>query len=90
MYWNAERLKYMGVWAFHGADDKTVLCEESQKMVNAVNKKGGCARLTVYEGVPHNSWTPTFRSPQVWEWLFSQTLRTGEESNEYNNVKQFG
>ncbi len=90
MYWNAERLKYMGIWAFHGSADKTVLCEESEKMVNAVNKRGGNAKLTIYEGVPHNSWTPTFRDPAVWEWLFAQTLHTGETSNEYNNVKQFG
>ena len=90
MYWNAERLKHMGIWAFHGSADKTVLPEESEKMVNAVNKRGGNARLTIYEGVPHNSWTPTFRDPAVWEWLFAQTLRTGEESDEYNNVKQFG
>ena len=90
MYWNAERLKHMGVWAFHGAIDKTVLPEESEKMVNAINKKGGCAKLTIYEDTPHNAWTPTFRSPQVWEWLFAQTLRTGETQNEYNNVKQFG
>ena len=90
MYWNAERLKYMGVWAFHGNADKTVFCEESQKMVNAVNKKGGHAKLTIYEGVPHNSWTPTFQSPEVWKWLFSQTLHVGEETNEYNNVKQNG
>lgn len=90
MYWNAERLKHMGVWAFHGSADKTVFCEESQKMVDAVNKKGGHAKLTIYEGVPHNSWTPTFRDPEVWTWLFSQTLHIGEETNEYNNVKQFG
>lgn len=90
MYWNAERLKHMSVWAFHGSADKTVFCEESQKMVDAINKKGGHAKLTIYEGVSHNSWTPTLQNPEVWDWLFSQTLHVGEENNEYNNVKQFG
>jgi predicted peptidase len=48
MYWNAGRLKNTPVWAFHGAKDRVVFCEESQKMVNAVNKRGGCAKLTIY------------------------------------------
>ena len=90
MYWNAERLKHMGVWACHGSEDKTVLCEESQKMVNAVNKKGGCAKLTVYEGVAHNAWTPTFQNPEVWRWLFAHTLCVGETKNEYGDVVKFG
>ena len=49
MYWNAGRLKDLPVWAFHGSEDGTVLPEESVKMVNAVNKKGGCAKLTMCE-----------------------------------------
>ncbi|MBQ9113227.1 MAG: prolyl oligopeptidase family serine peptidase [Clostridia bacterium] len=73
MYWDAHRLKKTAVWAFHGDADTTVLCEESQKMVNAIHRKGGNARLTVYEGVGHDSWTQTFRSEEMWTWLFEQT-----------------
>ena len=39
MYWNAARLTNIPIWAFHGALDKTVLVEESVKMVDAVNQK---------------------------------------------------
>lgn len=73
MYWNAERLAHMGVWAFHGSDDTTVFPEESKKIVDAVNTNGGHARLTIYEGEGHNAWTPTFRDPEMWKWLLAQT-----------------
>ena len=90
MYWNTGRLKDMGVWAFHGADDKTVLCEESVKMVEGINKRGGNAKLTIYENTPHNAWTPTFRNADMWEWLFEQRSAYLVEKSEYDNVAQFG
>ena len=90
MYWNTGRLKDMGVWAFHGADDKTVLCEESVKMVEGVNKRGGNAKLTIYENTPHNAWTPTFRNAEMWKWLFEQRSAYAAEKSEYDNVAQFG
>lgn len=90
MYWNAERLKHTATWAFHGSIDKTVHCEESEKMVNAINKKGGNAKLTVYEGVPHNAWTPTFQSAEMWKWLFEQRNHYQTTQDEYNDVVKFG
>ena len=72
MYWNASKLKTTPIWAFHGAKDRTVFCEESEKMVNAVNAKGGCAKLTVYPENAHNSWDDTYGNPDVWAWLFAQ------------------
>ena len=93
MYWNAGRLKNMPVWAFHGDKDPTVFCEESVKMVEAINKRGGNAKLTIYPDTDHNSWDPTYRDPKVWEWLFSQRLGQKEvpESDAKNmDVKNFG
>ena len=91
MYWNAERLKNMGIWAFHGSDDTTVYCDESKKMVEKINNKyGGNARLTIYEGVKHDSWTATFTDPEVWKWLFSNTNHYQETENKYNDVVKFG
>ena len=71
MYWNAGRMKDMGVWAFHGSEDPSVFPEESRKMVHALNSKGGTARLTIYEGVGHNAWVPPFRNEEMWTWLFN-------------------
>ena len=72
MYWNAGRLKNVPVWAFHGIEDTTVLPEESIKMVNAVNKRGGSARLTLLCGVAHNSWLNAYGSREVFDWMLSQ------------------
>ena len=69
MYWNADRLKNVPVWAFHGAKDIWVCPKESKKMVEAVNKCGGSAKLTVYPEAGHDAWTPTYRNPEVFEWL---------------------
>ena len=90
MYWNTGRLKDMGVWAFHGADDTTVLCEESVKMVEGINKRGGNAKLTIYENTAHNSWIPTFRNAEMWDWMLSQRSAYIGSSSEYDNVAQFG
>ena len=69
MYWDAGRLKKIPVWAFHGALDTTVLPEESQKMVDAVNKRGGNAKLTIYPNNTHDAWTDTYSDPEVYAWL---------------------
>ena len=92
MYWNAGRLKNVPVWAFHGKLDSTVFVEESEKMVNAVNKRGGCAKLTVYPEAKHDAWTPTYSNPEVYEWLLSHTNKNAEQLiNEYSgNIKEFG
>ncbi len=90
MYWNAERLKYMGVWAFHGSEDPTVFCEESKKMVEKINQKGGNAKLTVLEGVKHDSWTYTFQCKEMWQWLFSNTNHYEKTVNRYDDVVKFG
>ena len=91
MYWNAERLKNMGVWAFHGEVDDVVFPEESRKMVDYVNMKGGKAKLTICEGVCHNSWLNAYRSAELFEWLFEHR-RSAEsiETSGFKGAKQFG
>ncbi len=69
MYWNAARLVNVPIWAFHGGKDRTVNVEESIKMVNAVNARGGSARLTVYPDLAHNAWSDTYSNPEVYAWM---------------------
>lgn len=90
MYWNTARLKNTPVWAFHGDSDGTVLPEESKKMVEKVNANGGSARLTIYEKTSHNAWDPTFRNPEVWEWMLSQKNHYTATRTEYNDTKTYG
>ena len=91
MYWNAARLVNVPVWAFHGAKDTTVLPEESVHMVDAVNKRGGSAKLTIYPENAHNSWDDTFKNPEVYRWLLSHKKQNGKSLvDEYDNVTNFG
>lgn len=91
MYWNAGRLKNVPVWAFHGALDKTVLPEETLKMVAAVNKFGGNAKITIYPHNEHNAWTDTYNNPEVYEWLLSHKNENENELvNIYSDAKKYG
>lgn len=91
MYWNAERIKNIKVWAFHGTEDIYVYPSESKNMIEAINKVGGDARLTVCEGVGHGSWLNAYSSKELFEWLFNQSLKKRDKAeNKFDDEKIFG
>lgn len=91
MYWNAGRLIDVPVWAFHGAKDTTVLLEESVKMVEAVKRYGGEAKLTVYPENSHDAWSDTCSNPDVFSWLLQHQCKSNSEYfDEYNNSDIYG
>lgn len=91
MYWNAARISRLPIWAFHGAKDTVVFPEESQKMVDGVNKSGGNAKLTVYPECDHDSWSNTYSNPEVFSWLLEHKKADALELNDqYDNSKKFG
>lgn len=63
------KLKDLPVWAFHGDADEVVPVEGSRAMVEVVRACGGQARLTIYPGVGHDSWTPTYADPALYAWF---------------------
>jgi predicted peptidase len=69
------RLKDVPVWAFHGAKDSVVPVEESKKMVEAVKKAGGEAKLTIYPDAEHDSWTQTYNNPELYEWFLEHRIK---------------
>ena len=54
---------------FHGDADEAVPLQFNLDMVNGVKKLGGEVELTIYPGVPHNSWTRTYEETDLIEWL---------------------
>ena len=70
----ANNLKDVPVWAFHGAKDKVVPLMQSKVMVNAVNKAGGNAKLTVYPDTGHNSWVQAYDDQELYKWLLSHRI----------------
>jgi predicted peptidase len=69
----AQALKTLPVWAFHGAKDNVVPLAESERMVGALKRIGAKdVKLTVYPNAEHNSWTETYNNPELYEWLLKQ------------------
>lgn len=65
-------LKTLGIWAFHGAKDPVVPLSESQRMVDAAKRAGVAeVKFTVYPEAEHNSWTETYKNPELYEWLLT-------------------
>jgi predicted peptidase len=63
-------LQRLGIWAFHGAQDRVVPLEESQRMVDAVKAAGvPDVRFTVYPEAEHDSWTPAYATRELYAWL---------------------
>jgi predicted peptidase len=68
----AAKLKDLPIWAFHGDADPLVPVKYTKEMVEAIRKAGGAPKMTIYPGVGHDSWSPTYANPQVMAWLFAQ------------------
>ena len=70
----AERIANVPIWAWHGAKDGTVPVSFTREIIEAIRDAGGNPRYTELPEVGHNSWTPAYDNPEMWEWLFSQKL----------------
>jgi predicted peptidase len=66
------KFKHIPIWAFHGAEDKTVLVEQSREMIDALKAAGASPKYTEYPRVGHDSWTQTYKNPELYAWLFAQ------------------
>jgi len=70
-YW-ASRFAHVATWAFHGAKDEGVPLRRTEEMIEAMQKKDGTPKLTVYPEAGHDSWTETYNNPEFYEWLLAQ------------------
>ena len=68
----AKKIAAIPIWAFHGDQDNAVKVERSRDMVAAIKEAGGSPKYTEYPGVGHNSWTATYKDPEMYKWLFAQ------------------
>lgn len=88
--WNpddAVKMKDVPIWVFHGDADRTVPVERSRKMVEAIQRSGSQVKYTEYPGVGHNSWSKTYASPEVWNWLFAQRRSDDEATTDDPGAK---
>jgi len=66
---NAEKMKHLPIWVFHGERDRIVPLERSKEMVEALEKLGANVRFTVYPDATHDSWTKTYNNPELYDWF---------------------
>ena len=71
----ADELKYIPVWAFHGQDDPVVPVKRTTEMVEAVNKNGRNAKMTIYPGIGHDSWKKAYADDELYKWLLEHTRK---------------
>lgn len=70
---DAEKLKSLPIWVFHGDQDKAVPFSRSVEMVEAIKKAGGTTiRFTTLEHIGHNSWSATYATPELYGWFDKQ------------------
>jgi predicted peptidase len=68
----APSIKHIPIRIHHGAADNVVPPEASNIMAIALGNIGGKATIREYPGVGHDSWTQTYKDPEVIKWLFAQ------------------
>jgi len=69
---DAEKIKHIPCWCFHGAKDQTVPVQRSREMIDALKKAGGKPQYTEYKDVGHNSWDPAYGTAKLYDWLLEQ------------------
>lgn len=67
----AGRLKGMGLWAFHAADDNVVPVTGSRDMTRALWAAGLAPNYTEYTSGGHSSWFRAYATLGLVDWLFS-------------------
>ena len=68
----AQAIRDVPVWAFHGDQDPAVPVRGSRKMIQALRKAGGNPRYTEIAGRGHDVWTVAYRDAEMLRWLLGQ------------------
>lgn len=70
---DADKLKALPIWVFHGDKDTAVPFQRSVEMVEAIKQAGGeKIRFTSLENVGHNCWSAAYATPELYQWIRKQ------------------
>ena len=72
---DAEKIKDIPCWNFHGDKDTAVPVAKSREMIAALKKAGGKPKYTEYPGVGHNSWDDAYGTDELYKWLLEQSKK---------------
>jgi predicted peptidase len=62
----ADKIKDLPCWCFHGDQDGAVSVERSRDMMRALWAAGGHPNYTEYPGVGHNSWDAAYGTDDLY------------------------
>ncbi|MBI3412180.1 MAG: prolyl oligopeptidase family serine peptidase [Planctomycetes bacterium] len=72
---NAEKIKHIPCWCFHGDKDTTVRVEQSRQMIKALKDAGAEPRYSEFPDVGHNSWDAAYATSELYQWFLSNKLK---------------
>jgi predicted peptidase len=72
---DADKIKHIPCWCFHGDQDKAVNVKLSREMIDAFKKAGGNPRYTELPFVGHNSWDSAYVTPELYQWFLKQSAK---------------
>lgn len=72
---DAEKIKAIPCWCFHGDEDKAVNVKGSRDMIAALEKAGAKPKYTEYPKVGHNSWDAAYGTDELYRWLLEQKTK---------------
>jgi predicted peptidase len=71
----ADRIKHIPCWCFHGNADESVRVQLSREMMQALWAAGAKPGYTEYPGVGHNRWDRAYETKELYTWLLKQRLK---------------
>src|SRR5262245_20489422 len=69
---DADKIKDIPCWCFHGDADTAVPVARSRDMIEALKKAGGNPKYSEYPKVGHNSWDKAYATDELYEWMLKQ------------------
>jgi predicted peptidase len=73
---NLRDLKELPIWTFHGGKDFVVESWQTEILVDTLKACGSNIKYTFYPEANHpQSWTKAYADPELYRWLFAQTLK---------------
>ena len=67
----AEKLKNVPIWAWHGAQDRSVRVERSREMIEAIRAAGGNPRYSEVADGDHDVWMQAYDDDSLYSWMLS-------------------
>lgn len=87
--WVAE---YHGLpfWVFHGVKDEVISIDGAQAMVDRMKADSIDVQFTSYPEAHHDSWTSTYRNPELFRWFLTHRRDSAGQEQELPSAATMG